>query len=103
MTRHYDVALCYIPVWYREVMLTVPEAARIAGKNPETIRRWIRSGRLAARKFGTQHVIDEAELDEVVHGVRAEGVPEWMRDGLRSQGWSADDIVRMVRQARDEH
>lgn len=83
-------------------MLTVPEAARIAGKNPETIRRWIRSGRLQARKFGTQHVIDEIDLDELVHGVRAEGVPDWMRDGLGELGLTADDIVRMVREDRDE-
>ena len=43
-------------------MLTVPEAASRAGKNPETIRRWIRSGRLPSRKIGTQHVIEEADL-----------------------------------------
>ena len=44
-------------------MLTVPEAARRAGKNPETIRRWIREGKLPARKVGTQHVLDEGDLD----------------------------------------
>lgn len=44
-------------------MLTVPEAARRAGRDPETIRRWIRSGRLRARKIGTQHVIEEADLE----------------------------------------
>jgi excisionase family DNA binding protein len=43
-------------------MLTVPEAARRAGKNPETIRRWIREGKLTAWKVGTQHVIDEDDL-----------------------------------------
>lgn len=43
-------------------MLTVPEAARRAGRDPETIRRWIRSGRLTARKIGTQHVIEEEDL-----------------------------------------
>ena len=41
-------------------MLTVPEAAQKAGRDPETIRRWIRSGKLRARKIGTQHVIEEA-------------------------------------------
>ena len=44
-------------------MVTVPQAARLAGKNPETIRRWIREGKLPARKIGTQHVIEEADLD----------------------------------------
>jgi excisionase family DNA binding protein len=47
-------------------MLTVPEAARRADRNPETIRRWIRAGRLAARKIGTQHVIEESDLDAVL-------------------------------------
>jgi excisionase family DNA binding protein len=43
-------------------MLTVPEVAHMMGRNPETIRRWIRSGALPARKFGTLHVIDEDDL-----------------------------------------
>jgi len=47
-------------------MLTVPEAARLARRNPETIRRWIREGKLAATKVGTQHVIDEVEFARVV-------------------------------------
>ncbi|MGI8536929.1 MAG: helix-turn-helix domain-containing protein [Mycobacteriales bacterium] len=45
--------------------LTVTEAARRTGRHPETIRRWIRSGRLRASKVGTQHVIDELDLDAV--------------------------------------
>ena len=48
-------------------MLTVPDAARLARRNPETIRRWIREGRLAAHKVGTQHVI-EAEALELALG-----------------------------------
>jgi excisionase family DNA binding protein len=47
-------------------MLTVPEAAKRAGRDPETIRRWIRSGRLRARKVGTQHVIEEADLESTL-------------------------------------
>jgi excisionase family DNA binding protein len=43
-------------------MLTVPEAARRARRDPETIRRWIRAGKLTARKVGTQHVIEESDL-----------------------------------------
>lgn len=46
--------------------LTVPQVAERLGKSPETIRRWIRSGRLRAYKVGTTHVVDEADLDVVV-------------------------------------
>jgi excisionase family DNA binding protein len=43
-------------------MLTVPEAARRTKRDPETVRRWIRSGRLKATRIGTQHLIDEEDL-----------------------------------------
>ena len=46
-------------------MITVPEAARRVRRNPETIRRWIREGKLAAQRIGTQYLVDEDRLDEV--------------------------------------
>ena len=36
------------------------------GRDPETIRRWIRSGKLRAHKIGTQHVIEESDLEELL-------------------------------------
>ena len=51
--------------------LTVPEAARRVGRNPETIRRWIRAGKLPSHKVGTQHLIDEDDLTGAVHAVTA--------------------------------
>ncbi len=47
-------------------MLTVPHAARGAGQNAEAVRRWIRSGKLRARKVGTQYVIEERDLEAVL-------------------------------------
>lgn len=61
-------------------MLTVPEAARRAGRNPETVRRWIRSGRLRASKVGTQHVVEEDDLQAVLDQETDEMLPlpaEW--------------------------
>lgn len=42
--------------------LTVPEVARRLGRSPETVRRWIRAGKLPASKVGTQHVVEERDL-----------------------------------------
>ena len=43
--------------------ITVPEAAERTGLSAETIRRWIRAGKLPAHKVGTQHQIEESDLD----------------------------------------
>lgn len=83
-------------------MLTVPEAARRTGRNPETIRRWIREGKLAARKVGTQHVIEEADLDEVLGALEdtVELPPEWQRTFW---GGPMPDVVAAVRRSRAGH
>ena len=81
-------------------MLTVPEAAKRAGRDPETVRRWIRSGRLASRKVGTQHVIDESDLDCVL-GLSDEALPpEWRRTAW---GDPMPDIVSAIRRSRVGH
>ena len=78
-------------------MLTVPEAARRTRKNPETIRRWIRSGQLPARKIGTQHLIEEQDLDALA----AEGslpLPEALR--RTATGEPMPDVPAALRASR---
>lgn len=82
--------------------LTVPEAARRTGKNPETIRRWIREGKLRAHKVGTQHVIEEGDLDAVAAAPAVDRLPvppSWQRTFW---GGPMPDWVAIVRAARDE-
>ena len=79
-------------------MLTVPEAARRSGKNPETIRRWIRSGRLASQKVGTQHLIDEADLDQANTGTSSIALPRAWRK--TATGEPMPDWVAIVREGR---
>jgi excisionase family DNA binding protein len=83
-------------------MLTVPEAARRAGKNPETVRRWIREGKLRARKVGTQHVIEERDLAAVIErpSETLPVPPEWNETFW---GGPMPDWVAIVRQQRSEH
>lgn len=80
-------------------MLTVPEAAKRVDRDPETIRRWIRSGRLPAKKVGTQHVIEEADLDLLVTRPDSLPLPDaWKRlpSGLPAPDWvgALDDARR---------
>lgn len=81
-------------------MLTVPEAARRVGRNPETVRRWIREGRLAARKVGTQHVIEERDLVPFEATATHELPHAW-----RSTSWGGPmpDVVAAVRRSRAGH
>lgn len=80
-------------------MLTVPEAARRTGKNPETIRRWIRSGRLRSQRVGTRYLIDEHDLTEAARSKDSLPVPkEWRRTWT---GEPMPDMVALVREVRD--
>ncbi|MFP5219892.1 MAG: helix-turn-helix domain-containing protein [Actinomycetes bacterium] len=80
-------------------MLTVPEAARRVGRNPETIRRWIRSGRLRSERVGTQHLVREADVDGLADEAPLELPAAWqMADGGAMPAWE-----RLVRDARDSH
>ena len=98
--------------------ITVQEAARRTGRSPETIRRWIWSGRLPAVKHGNTYYVDVVHLEGVavemgviVHG-SAEFTPgdlgawlgevdEW-KAGLRvgSRRQTASDLVIEDRHAR---
>jgi len=73
-------------------MLTVPEAARIVRRDPETVRRWIRAGKLRSRKVGTQHVIDEADLEgfkDQRHWLPLPKEWKYTRDGRPQPDWEA--------------
>jgi excisionase family DNA binding protein len=83
-------------------MITVPEAAKRAGRNPETIRRWIREGKLRSTKVGTQHLLEERDLDAVIDVADvALPIPSvWQRT---SWGGPMPDVVSAVRRARSGH
>ena len=80
-------------------MLTVPEAARRTGRNPETIRRWIREGKLASRKVGTQHTIEESDLEAVI-ATEGDLLPLPAAWRSMSDGRPMINVVAAVRQSR---
>jgi excisionase family DNA binding protein len=80
-------------------MLTVPEAARRAGKDPETIRRWIRAGRLPSERVGTQHLIEERDLDALTSDDEPLPRPRELR--TTRSGHPMPDSVKLIREVRD--
>lgn len=80
-------------------MLTVPEAARRSGRHPETVRRWIREGKLRADKVGTQHVIAEDDLEAMmIETGSAPLPPEW---GTTFWGAPMPDWAAAIQRSRD--
>lgn len=80
-------------------MITVPEAARRLGRNPETVRRWIREGKLASQKIGTQHLIAEEDLQAFTGGMLPLP-PGW---ATTITGEPMPDVVVWVRHSRVGH
>ncbi len=81
-------------------MLTVPQAAARVGRDSETIRRWIRSGKLRARKIGTQYIIEEHDLDSLVEGATLPLPPAWKKI---STGEPMPNVVGALRRSRAAH
>jgi len=82
--------------------MTVPEAAKRAGRNPETVRRWIREGKLRSTKVGTQHLVDQQDLD-VMTDEQDLTLPipaVWQQT---SWGGPMPDVVQAVRRTRSGH
>jgi excisionase family DNA binding protein len=78
-------------------MLTVQEAARRTRRDPETVRRWIRSGRLKSTRIGTQHLIDEDDLDRLA-GDATLPLPASLRRS--ATGERMPDVVAAIRSSR---
>jgi excisionase family DNA binding protein len=83
-------------------MLTVPEAAARLHKSPETIRRWIRAGKLRSTRVGTQHLLAEEDVDALRHRDTLPVPASWGWDRM-SNGEPMPDVVAAVRRSRQGH
>ena len=85
-------------------MLTVPEAARRVRKDPETVRRWIRTGRIKARKIGHQHFIEESDLAVIqIEEFEMLPIPRSGKWGRTLTGERLPNSVEAVRRSRETH
>lgn len=83
-------------------MLTVAQAADRIGRNPETIRRWIRSGRLPAHRVGQRHAIEDRDLRTIEDELfpMAELPQEWQ---IGDEGSPAPNWVAALHRSRSGH
>ncbi len=83
------------------LVLTVREAARVAGRDEETIRRWIRAGRLPSHRDGPRHLVAREDLERLLLPHSLPLPPPWERaSGAGAQlDWVA--AVRRSRGTRD--
>ena len=85
-------------------MLSVSEAARRVRRDPETIRRWIRNGKLRARKIGQQHFIEEDDLAAVERDeFEMLPVPRSWGWGRTITGEPMPSSVEAIRRSREGH
>jgi len=74
-------------------MLTVSQAADRVGRTPDTIRRWIREGRLPAQRLGAKQVIEDRDVRAIEDELypMAELPEEWQTgdDGSPAPNWVA--------------
>lgn len=94
------------------VMVDVREAAELVGRTPETVRRWVWSGRIDAVKHGNKLLVRRDVLLELAGqrhaggGGSNAGLAEWAEKVRRSRrgraASSASDLVLEDRAAREE-
>jgi excisionase family DNA binding protein len=88
-------------------MLTVRDAADEVGRTPETIRRWVWSGRLPASKRGNRLTVARDDLERVVGRASNSDLAAWADQvaaqragGAQRQTRSAADLVLADRRRR---
>jgi hypothetical protein len=82
-------------------MLDVASAAALVRRHPETVRRWIWSGRLRARRQGNRFFVARGDLEAAARRSGMVDIREWAerarahreRTGTKGSGRSAADLV----------
>jgi excisionase family DNA binding protein len=91
--------------------LTINDAAALVRRSPETVRRWVWSGRLKARKAGRHLLVSRQDVEGLVAAAPSQSrmtLREWGELAQRvlnrpdTGGRSASDLVLEGRREREE-
>lgn len=83
-------------------MLTIAETAARIGRSPDTVRRWVREGRLPARRIDGRRVIEDRDvraIEDEIHPMAH--LPEEWRVG--DDGSPAPNWVAALHRSRSGH
>ena len=78
-------------------MITVSEAAALAGVTDETVRRWVRTGRLESRRDGPRLLLHREEVELLAAPAALELPREWQTSWL---GTAPDWVAALQRTRR---
>ena len=98
-------------VSHLEELVSVREASTQSGRNMETVRRWIWSGRLPAHKLGNQLFIKRSDLEAFLKDAnrqkdhrsrfmeRAVALQQW----IRAKTGVEFDVSELIEESRQRH
>lgn len=83
-------------------MLTIAETAARIGRSPDTVRRWVREGRLPARRVDGRRVIEDQDVRAIEDEIYSMAtLPEEWRIG--DDGSPAPNWVAALHRSRSGH
>jgi len=94
-----------------ENLVSVREAARESGRNMETVRRWIWSGKLPAQKLGNQLFIRKNDWESFRKNMNKQRDDRFefierataLRERIRARTGTNFDISALIEESRQRH
>lgn len=98
-------------VGYVEDVVSVREASKQSGRNMETVRRWIWSGKLPAQKLGNQLFIKRSDWEVFLKHMNKQGDDRFkfierataLQERIRARTGTNFDISVLIEKSRQRH
>lgn len=109
---HFDA--CEMNMRVMEDLVSIREAAKESGRNMETVRRWVWSGKLPAQKLGNQLFIRRSDLRAFLDRLSVNKRGAWdkleaieraeaLQKRIRARTGTNFDISALIEESRQRH